>query len=309
MTRAWRSFAGVLLLGAATAPGFAQDTEAQAPRSEFGVRYWLATGSTRRSHDASAFDPTLANPTSTLTYSGLQANIGELYARQAFGEDWHVKGNIGIGRINNGTFTDQDFFFIGGAPFMTQTVSSTDGKLGYVTVDVGREVWRRGGSAISVFAGFQEWNESVDGHGLSDSFGPFGLGTETLVIRNELTWRSLRMGAEFRGTHGRTTFRVEGALVPYATYRNEDSHFLRQDVDDLGPVPNVIATGHGWGGMIEAELRRRYPQLWDVDLSVGYRYWQLDSTKGTQTQAGFELPIVDLRSVRHGVLFAVTKSW
>ena len=40
MTRAWRFFAGVLLLGAATAPGFAQDTQAQAPRSEFGVRYW-----------------------------------------------------------------------------------------------------------------------------------------------------------------------------------------------------------------------------------------------------------------------------
>ena len=276
---------------------------------EVGVRYWVGTGSTKRSHDASAFDPLLLNPTSTLVYSDLDANTLELYGRKRFGERWFAKGNLGVGTINTGTFTDQDFFIDMGVPVMTQTVSATSGKLQYASIDVGLDVLRAGEATFSLFAGYQQWNERVDGHGFSDSFGSLGLGPDTLAITNDLTWKSWRLGAEMRAVRGRTRFSFEAALVPYAKYRNEDSHYLRQNPNDLGPVPNVIATGQGWGGQFEAEVRRSYPELWGLDFGIGARYWKLESQKGSQSQAGFTFPIVNLESKRYGFTLSATKSW
>jgi len=276
---------------------------------EAGVRYWLNTGSTQRSHDASAFSPILANPTSTLIYGGLDSHVVELHARKGFGEGWFVKGNLGIGTVNTGTFTDQDFIILGGVRFMAETTSAVSGKLQYATIDAGRELWRTGNTTVALFAGYQHWNERLDGHGLQDSFGPSSLPASVLVISNQLTWKSLRLGAEARSVRGRTRFTLEAALVPYAKYRNEDSHYLRQDPADLGPAPNVIGDGWGWGGQLEAEVRRSFPGLWGLELGVGYRYWKLDSKEGTQRQAGLEFPLVDLRSERHGVTFSATKAW
>ena len=299
----------VLLLFASPAV-LADEPPSEGARLQAGARYWVNTGTSKRSHDASSASPLLLNPTSTLSYSDLDANVLELYARKGFGESWFAKGNLGAGTVNTGTFTDQDFFISGGRPVMTQTVSAVSGKLNYVTFDIGRQVAQRGNSTLSLFAGYQQWNEKLDGHGLSDSFGPFGLPASVLAISNDLTWRSLRAGGEWRSVRGRTSFNVEAAVVPYAKYRNEDSHHLRQSPSDLGPVPNVIATGKGWGYQAEAEIRRRYPDLWGgVDFAIGYRYWRLESTKGTQSQAGFSFPIVDLVSERHGFTFTVSKDW
>lgn len=274
-----------------------------------GARYWVGTGSTKRSHDASSFSSIALNPTSTLTYSNLDANALELYARKRFGDRSFVKGNLGIGIINSGTFTDQDFFLAGGQAVMTQTVSAADGKLNYATIDVGTDIAQSGNSTFALFVGYQRWNERVDGHGFSDSFGTAGLSDSVLAITNDLTWQSLRMGLEWRAVRGRTRFNVEAALIPYAKYRNEDSHYLRQSPSDLGPVPNVIATGKGWGGQIEAEIRRSYPDLWGLEFAIGYRYWRLDSERGTQSQAGLSFPIVELVSERHGATFTVGKTW
>jgi hypothetical protein len=305
MREAWFLVAAVLMAAGAQA----QEPPEAANGLEAGVRYWASTGSTKRSHDASSLSPLLLNPTSTLVYSDLDANTLELFARKGFAENWFVKGNVGVGNINTGTFTDQDFFISGGRPVMTQTTSAADGKLHYVSIDVGRDVWRLGEATFSLFAGYQQWNERVDGHGLSDSFGTLGLGPGTLVITNDLTWKSWRLGGEMRATRGRTRFSFEAALVPYAKYRNEDSHYLRQSPSDLGPVPNVIATGHGWGGQFEAEVRRSYPELWGLDFGIGARYWKLESEKGTQSQAGFTFPIVELVSKRYGFTLSATKSW
>jgi hypothetical protein len=305
MRKPWLLLAAVLVASGAQA----QDPPEAASGLEVGVRYWVGTGSTKRSHDASSASPIALNPTSTLTYDNLDANVLELNARKSFGEGAFVKGNIGLGKINTGTFTDQDFFISGGGPVRTQTVSAVDGKLHYATLDFGREVWRRGNSTFGVFAGYQLWSERVDGHGFSDSFGPRGLSDDVLAISNDLTWKSFRLGAEMRKQNGRTRFTAELALIPYATYRNEDSHYLRQSPSDLGPVPNVIATGKGYGGQLELEVRRSYPDYWGLDLGIGYRYWRLESTKGTQSQAGRSFAIVDLVSERQGVAFTVSKTW
>jgi len=306
MRGAWFLVAAIL---AATGSVQAQDPPQATAGFELGMRYWVSTGSTQRSHDASAFSPLLLNPTSTLVYSDLDANTLELYGRKRFGERWFAKGNLGVGTINTGTFTDQDFFIDMGVPVMTQTVSATSGKLQYASIDVGLDVLRAGEATFSLFAGYQQWNERVDGHGFSDSFGSLGLGPDTLAITNDLTWKSWRLGAEMRAVRGRTRFSFEAALVPYAKYRNEDSHYLRQNPNDLGQVPNVIATGQGWGGQFEAEVRRSYPELWGLDFGIGARYWKLESEKGSQSQAGFTFPIVNLESKRYGFTLSATKSW
>ena len=306
MRRAGWLVSAMLAAGAAFAQ---QPAEGPSSGLEVGVRYWVGSGSTTRSHDASSFSPLALNPTSTLTYSDLDANTLELYARKRFGERWFAKGNLGVGRVNTGTFTDQDFFIGMGVPAMTQTVSAVSGKLQYATIDVGRDVWQIGNATVALFAGYQQWSEQLDGHGFSDSFGSLSLSPDTLAISNELTWKSLRLGVEARAVRGRTRFTVEAALVPYAEYRNEDSHYLRQSPADLGPVPNVIASGRGFGGQLEAEVRRSYPALWDLDLGIGVRYWRLDSDQGSQSQAGLTFPIVNLLSERYGFTFSATKSW
>lgn len=301
------------MLCAASAGALAQTPSAppQPAREDFelGLRFWVSTGETRRSHDASAFDASLLNPTSTLTYSNLDGNAAELFARKRFAERWFVKGNLGFGVVNTGTFTDQDFFLVGGRPSMSQTVSAADGRLSYATVDLGREVWQKGIATFSLFAGYSQWNERIDGHGFSDSFSSARLPPSVLVISNDLTWKAFRLGGEMRAVRGRSRFVIEAAVVPYAKYRNEDSHFLRQDPDDLGPVPNVIADGHGWGAQLEAEWRVGVPQVKGLEFGLGYRYWRMESQSGNQTQAGLTLPVVELRSERHGFLLTLSRSW
>lgn len=277
---------------------------------EIGVRYWLSTGMTRSSHDASNFVPSLGNPTSTLTYDNLAAHTAELYARKSFGERWFVKGNAGLGVIPNGRFVDQDFF--AGQALFLETESGLNGKLSYGSIDIGRELRKSGNSTVGLFVGYQHWNERLDAHGFSNTNRALFVSTQefgenVLVISNEQTWDSLRIGAEMRSVRGRTRFQAELAFVPYAKYRNEDSHWLRQDT--LGPAPNVIATGRGMGGQLDIEVRRSYPEYFGLELGVGYRYWRLSSNRGTMTFGGNSFTVVELVSERQGVMFSVTKAW
>ena len=56
-------------------------------------------------------------------------------------------------------------------------------------------------------------------------------------------------------------------------------------------------------------MRRRYPDFFDLEFGLGYRYWRMESSKGTMTFGGGSFPVVDLVSERQGVTFSVTKSW
>jgi hypothetical protein len=287
----------------------AQDPPPPSIGLEVGVRYWVSSGSTKRAHDASSFSPILFNPTSVLNYDDLAANSVELHARKTLGDKLWVKGNVGIGRINTGTFTDQDFILLGGSLFYSETVSGLNGKLNYGTVDLGWDLWRFRDTVFGVFAGVQQWNERVTAYGYSSTTGGGGRGDTIPAVANDLTWQSVRLGVAMRGERGRTRFTAEAAFVPYASYRNEDSHFLRQSPADLGPVPNVIGEGRGNGGQIELELQRSFPQYFGLQFGVGLRYWALASSRGTQEQAGFSFPLVYLKSERAGALFSVSRAW
>jgi len=302
--------ASIVVTIAASAAHAQNPPSAQPDGLEIGVRYWLSSGSTTRSIDATSQDPTFLhplaevalNPSATTNYEQLDANIVELFARTRLGEHGFVKGTVGLGRINSGTLIDETFFLIADQPFHTMTLSATDGKLGYVTLDVGRTLLRGRETAFGVFVGYHYWVEKVEAHGFTDAFGDLGLPPDQLFATNQVSWHAMRLGGELRVTHGRTRFTIEGAWIPYATYRNESTF-------QLSSTPNTTATGNGRGGTFDAEVRRSFPQLGGIDLGLGVRYWKLNGYNGHETFGSLSLPIVSLESERQGFTFTVAKTW
>lgn len=308
----------IAVLWSLTAAANAQNQLAPAQRGDLGVRYWLSTGETKRSHNAQSVDPTLGNPTSVLLYENLDANVAELFGRQNFRGHWFLKGILGYGWVNRGSFDDEDFN-LGQVKFSDTTSSVTQGRLAYGALDIGRDEWvlRQGRSRLGAFIGYSQWTESVDAYGATDHLGFIGgdVSRDVRVISNEVTWKSLRLGLAADLALGeRTYLALDLALIPYSRLRDEDSHHLRTDpaqADFLGPVPNIIIEGRGRGVQLDAELRHEIARR--MQLGVGLRYWYLEATEGTRKVPGLpgaaELPLVELYSVRAGVTASLRRTW
>ncbi len=274
---------------------------------EFGTRYWLSSGENRFAHNAQGADPTLGNPTSILTYDDLDARALELHWRsEVSSEGWFFKGNFGLGEVRDGSFDDEDY---DAAQAKTDdTTSSVRGeRFSYLTLDVGRDLWRSAaGSRLGVFAGFQQWSEELDGFGLMPTVGPSPSFPENVrVITNEVRWRSLRVGVAGRAAiASRVRLLADLAYVPYSSVRNEDSHYLRAD---LGPVPNIVTGGRGSGVQLDLELRFAiHPRL---EAGVGVRHWRLTAGRADVTLAGGTFPVTEFETERSGLTATVVGRW
>lgn len=295
----------VLIVLLALAPAaFAQD----APRGELGARWWISSGETKISHNSQGLDPILGNPTSVLVYQSLDANVVELFGRQNFHSRWFLKGYIGYGRLNSGGLDDEDFF-VGQVKFSDTISSLPQGRVGYGALDLGYH-WLLGGGAVSlgVFAGFTQWTETYHAYGLSDLLGFTGnVSREVNVISDKVRWRALRLGVAGDLRIGRARLALDFAALPYAQMRNEDSHHLRSD---LGPVPNIVDEGDGWGVQLDAELR--YEIMRRTELGIGARFWYVEVRDGTtdfRHLAGGEAPLVDFYTWRSGVTLSLRRVW
>jgi hypothetical protein len=304
-----RTISLLVLAATLASSAFAQD----ARRGELGVRYWLSSGETLRSHSSQGVDPTLGNPTSVLLYENLDANVFELFGRGELGAGWFLKGTLGVGRINRGSFDDEDFN-AGQAKFSDTTSSVTEGRIGYGTIDAGREwVLGQGRVVLGLFGGYSRWTEDMDAYGATDHLGFIGgdIDRGVKVIGNKVVWQGLRVGFAGEVALGaRTRLSTDLALLPYAKVRNEDSHHLRTSPGDLGPVPNIILRGEGWGVQWDAELRHEI--LRRTELALGYRYWYMEATEGTRRvpHANFpDVPLVELYSRRSGVTLSLRRTW
>lgn len=304
-----------LILALAFSPAaLGQDALPGAPRGDLGVRYWPSTGETKRSHNAQSVAPGLGNPTSVLLYENLDANALELFGRQDFAEDWFLKGFLGYGRVNRGSFDDEDFL-AGQVKFSDTTSSVTQGRLGYGTLDAGRQwVMREGAVVLGAFAGYGQWTESVDAYGATDHLGFIGgdVGRDVKVISNKVIWRVLRVGFAGRFAFGRRTrLSLDLAAIPYGRVRNEDSHHLRTDPSDLGPAPNIIGEGKALGLQADAELSHEIFRR--TELGVGWRYWYLEARDARRSLPNRpdvpELPLVELYSVRTGLTVSLRRTW
>jgi Omptin family len=310
-----RKFRRILFAALALSSGAAAqtpDTAEAFQRGELGVRYWLSTGETQHAHNAQGVAPSLGNPTSVLLYENLDANVLELFGRQVFAQRWFLKGNLGVGNINTGSFDDEDFNR-GQVKFSDTTSSVTEGWLAYGTLDVGHQwVLKQGAVNLGVFAGYSRWTEQVEASGLTDQLDPSdNIDNSVKVIANKLTWQALRIGFAGQFVFGRARIGVDLALIPYAQYREEDSHLLRQSPNDLGPAPNIIHSGDGRGVQFDAEVG--YEVYRRTIVTLGWRYWYMEATNGTRSLPNrpdaAELPMTELYSKRTGLTASLRYLW
>jgi hypothetical protein len=293
---------GFLLMWMCAATALAQS-------AELGARYWLSSGDTRWSHNAQGSNPVLGNPTSILSYEDLVAHSVELYGRRNFGGRWFVRGNAGLGWIQDGTLDDEDYFR-GQIKFSDTTSPVQGNKLSYASIDVGRDLWvvNRGRTTVGVFAGFHHWTERADGYGVHYTVNFFGLperGDTIPAISNEATWESLRLGVAMSTVPGaKTRMLFDVAWIPYAKLASDDSHYLRSD---LGPVPNVFIRGRGQGLQLDFEVKHKFAAAWE--LGFGARYWWLEATHGSVTSRVSDDPLISFESQRVGFTASLTRRW
>ena len=90
-----------------------------------------------------------------------------------------------------------------------------------------------------------------------------------------------------------------------------DSHHLRDDPGELGPVPNIVLSGDGRGVQLEAELRHEIYRR--TELALGWRYWYMEATNGKRSLPNFpgfvELPVTELYSKRTGLTASLRYIW
>lgn len=304
--------AALIIALALSSSALAQDIAPSFDRAELGLRYWLSTGENKHAHNAQGLVPSLGNPTSVLLYENLDAHVLEVFGRQRFARDWFYKGMLGVGVITTGSFDDEDYN-AGQVKFSDTTSSVSDGWLAYGTIDVGHQwVLKEGAVNLGVFAGFSRWTEQVEASGLTTTVGTSGsIDRSVKVIENKLTWQALRIGFAGQWIIGRARLAADLALIPYARYRNEDSHLLRQSPSDLGPAPNILLEGDGRGVQLDAEFGYQIGKR--TVAALGWRYWYLESTDGQRSLPNFpsfpELPVTELYSKRTGATLSVRHLW
>ncbi|HXM83636.1 MAG TPA: hypothetical protein VN929_17125 [Burkholderiales bacterium] len=291
----------------------AQDPAAADPSLELGVRYWMSRGKTSWNHNAQSVSPLLGNPTSVLIYKPLDAHVLELHGRKSFLGPWFVAGNAGLGWIKSGKLDDEDFN--AGQLKSSDTTSSIGGqRLSYLTLDVGRDVWtsHEGRNVLGLFVGYQYWTERADANGASGATlsSIVNIPDNVPVISNDVTWNSLRVGFAARAALGeRDRLLINFALVPYTRMKNEDSHYLRvaPGPESLGPTPNIIMKGRGYGIQLDGELRHQIYR--DVELGAGIRVWALKADGDVRFDGHNALHLNELTSSRFGLTVSLTKRW
>jgi hypothetical protein len=285
----------------------AQSPAASLDDWELGLRYWFSSGTTQWSHNAQGLDARNGNPTSILTYENLTAHSVELHARKNLDDRWFIRGNAGVGWIRHGSLDDEDYE-AGQVKILDSTSSVRGDSLTYATIDLGRDLWARGGTTFGLFVGYHWWSERLDAYGVTFTVNTKGLANadeSVLAISNEATWGSLRLGVTVNSAiTPKTRFCVDLAWLPYASLYNEDSHWLRRD---LGPAPNVFIDGRGHGFQLDLEMRHVFSSNWEA--GAGFRHWWLRATKGDVSTITFSAPLVEFKSQRTGVTLSLTRRW
>ena len=306
-----------LMVGAAPA-------EANQHQPYLSVTTWISNGQTDWNHTdisglpcVSGFPP-CGDPTSVLEYEDVDTTILEFDAyTPLFGGPFFARGYVGVGviQIGDGNLRDEDFF-VGQVLFSSTDSVIADTDVFYVTFDVGRPIVNIGNNGwLAPIVGFQYWREEYEASGcvqlVPGQLLPGSviceptIPTSTLLITNEVEWISFRLGAitliQLTPPPG-LSLSIDAVFIPYTDMHNEDSHLLRTDPADLGPAPNVIMDGSGWGFQGEAKLG--YEIIPDLIASIGFRYWTMmsdgDLTSGPNTASPATFPLNDLDTIRYG---------
>jgi|GEM_PF-2916604 len=283
------------------------------PDLELSAGVVWSSGVTTWNHDGTSASAALGNPSSELTYEDADVAALEFGAKMKFGPGWFVRGTAGFGlaEIGEGNFRDDDFR-AGQVLFSSTDSPIPETDLFYISADVGKTFVRTADDrlSLSLFAGMQYWHEQYSAYGLYNRLtGAQTQSDDTLVLTNSVEWSSVRLGAlaSYRPSE-RLKWTADVAFIPYTSMHNEDSHWLRTGSSQLGPAPNVIMDGDGFG--FQGQLGLEYFLTPRLAMNLDFRYWSLMSdgeiTTGVSTSSPSTFPLNDLDTTRYGVQMGVT---
>jgi hypothetical protein len=248
---------------------------------ELGVRYWFSWAKTAKD----LYDIPGTGMVSRLTYEGMHGHAADAFGRLDHTSGFYTKGYIGGGLLFNGNLNDEDF------PPVTTPYSSTDSKLegggfGYLSADVGLNLWRDPALRVGAFVGYHIFNQRVNAYGCSQIAGntaicgTFPVPNDIKVITQDNTWHSLRVGIDFDVKLAeRLRLRADAAYLPYVKLFGTDWHHLRIGTTAGTFTGGIPEDGVGRGYQLEAALSYAVNEYFDV--TVGARYWHMAASGNT----------------------------
>jgi outer membrane protease len=242
---------------------------------EVGGRTWYSSGKLAKNlYDVPGGDQSLL---SRLTYGGMSAHTGEVFARADNATGIFVKGYAGLGNLGKGSLNDEDFP-PGIDPYSSTRSDQRSGHLSYLSVDLGYGISEGPRYRVGAFVGYHYLAEQVNAFGCSQvATNPFVcapvIPASVTVISEDAKWNAVRVGlaADVKITD-RLKLAVDAAWIPYATIKAADTHWLRLGVDFSGPIPE---SGTGSGAQIEAALSYQFTHAFS--FGVGARYWHMET--------------------------------
>lgn len=263
---------------------------------EFGPRYWYSSAR----YQERLFGGDSADMVSRLTYEDLSTNAAEAFWKLAHQNGVYLKGYVGGGNIDDGQLIDEDFP-PGVTPYSRTASPQKNGNLGYLSIDLGYDLfkaltWRLGG-----FIGYHYWHEQVNNFGcLQTANGPIctsPIAFSVDTLNNSASWNSLRLGGNGEVDLGQS-WRLEADLAYiHSTLSENDFHNLRPTIRGL------LDTGKGDGFQLDVILKWLFTD--NLTLGAGGRWWYL-ATDGwahfEQTAASGQPQPLDGTQSRYGLL-------
>ncbi len=312
-----RSLAAIILSTVLLFSGQAYSSEVINPfegaKFKGGIATWLSKGRTQAD-----FFNTTHTRISNLEWDNTESNVVQLDGEMELPNLFFVRGIYGYGVIDDGNLTDKDFL-TNGAEFSKTNHNVTDDKLWYITIDVGRQLYKsqNGKFKLRGFLGYQHLEEKLVSKGLNEQL-LFGidvtalstLGQNANAITWETRWDSLRVGLE--GDYQFTDkcgMNIKTAWIPHTDFENEDDHHRRTDLSE-----NPSFRDEGIGDGVDFELNVNYSLTQKLDFKVGYHHWYFREDGDSIAFASSGAPTFitdgqDYEAQRYGATFALTYSF
>ncbi|WBL77742.1 outer membrane beta-barrel protein [Bradyrhizobium xenonodulans] len=257
-------------LQAATPPVSALPTAfTQGWSLESGTRFWLSRGRFQWNHGG---EVTGSDLESRITYHNLDGISGELFERVDSPWGIFLKGNIGMGRFNNGNTNDEDW----GADtfaYSNTTSGQTNGRFTYYTADAGYDFLRGTAFKVGGFMGWTYYGQKSDTTGCAQiaSSPPChqAVGGKVVVGSQDTDWNALRIGLSAETVLlDRWRVSADVAYLPWTDFQGRDNHLRR-------PLTTFENQRGGGGGGVQVEGVLSYFLTNNFSVGVGARYWAM----------------------------------
>lgn len=251
---------------------------------ELGTRAFFSGGRLQKSLYAPARPDRL---NSRLTYGSSFARTGEIFGRLDMPAGFFVKGYAGLGQHAGGQLIDEDFP-PGYTPYSRTIGEMRNGRIDYVSIDVGRTVWQSEQARLGAFVGFHRFFEKYHAYGCRqtarDTMCVPPTPTSHLDMSETARWTSVRLGivGDYKATD-RLTFSVEAVFLPYAHLDAFDNHWNRPEINPTAEM------GHGIGAQFEASASYRLTDHFST--GVGGRAWYAMTSRAKALLSTVTIPV------------------